>query len=146
MKSETWIIIIVVAVIAYWIGYTQKYQSNYAQSSAPTSVPTPTVSFALQSQCGVDAREYMKQSPSQVLFKSVFNNKLQICVVYTKDIFPGVNETIYNLTNNDNLGGYIFIAANSSHHATSEYWINDKNGGHDVSFEEYNNYKQSLGL
>lgn len=143
--------------------------------------PTPTLSFALQNQCGQEARDYIKQNPSQDLLESAYSNQLHACVAYTEDnnvaignsVLAPTNKAIYNISTNKALGGYIYIAplsvtptpppacatksgkenpymkglCNYKNTATSEYWIDNSDPAQqNVTFNEFNRYKQSLGL
>jgi len=143
--------------------------------------PTPTLSFTLQNQCGQEARDYIKQNPSQDLLESAYSNQLHACIAYTEDnnvalgnnILAPTDKTIFNISANKALGGYIYIAplqvtptppsacatksgkenpfmknmCNYTNSATSQYWIaNNDPAQQNVTFNEFNRYKQSLGL
>jgi hypothetical protein len=159
-KKLLTIIFILIAGLIFYGGLRSK--SAIFTGNAITPAPTPVVPFALQRQCGIDARDFIKQfNGTQTLSESSYSTKLQSCIAYTENnptatgqsiidssghYIPS-SKTIYNVSTNNMLGGYIYTAQTSTYTYDSDYWLNNSEPAkQSVSLEEYNNYLKSLGL
>lgn len=161
-KINPWLIFFFGLIIGGIIIYLS-LSGNYSKTSSSLSsdaqainqmlgnypLPSSTPSYDQQRQCGIDAREFMKQyQSSQVLIESEYSTELQACIVYTENVFPSSDKNVYNVTTNSLLGGYMYIAQTSKYPSTSQYWISTKvnPGGEDVSQKVFSSYIEYLGL